>query len=238
MTHAHLPLADELAALTVRIADLLLTHETVDEAVSALAQALKEAIPGTLGAGVSLMDTRARRTSTASTDPDILRADQLQYDLGQGPCLTAWAQQATVTVEDTHTDHRWPAWSRAVADLPVRSVISTPLSTPDGAIGALKVYSPVPNGFDSRAIRLLELLARPAALMLANTLARDAAQHLSDGLISALGARDAIGTATGIVMERLHVSRDQALATLISASRRRNEPLHQLAQDIVGGGDV
>lgn len=235
---AHLPLADELAALTARIADLLLTHETVDEAVSALAQALKEAIPGALGAGVSLMDTRGRRTSTASTDPDILLADQLQYDLRQGPCLTAWAQQATVIVEDTRADHRWPAWSRAIADLPIRSVISTPLSTPDGAIGALKVYSPAPNGFDARSVRLLELLSRPAALMLANTQARDAAQHLSDGLISALGARDAIGTATGIVMERLHVSRDKALASLISASRRRNEPLHQLAQDIIGGGDV
>ncbi|RAM38636.1 GAF and ANTAR domain-containing protein [Arthrobacter globiformis] len=235
---ANLPLADELAALTARIADLLLTHETVDEAVSALAQALKEAIPGALGAGVSLMDTRGRRTSTASTDPTIVQADQLQYDLRQGPCLTAWAQQATVTVRDTRTDHRWPAWSRAIADLPLRSVISTPLSTPDGAIGALKVYSPVPDGLDSRAVRLLELLARPAALMLANTQARDAAQHLSDGLIGALGARDAVGTASGIVMERLHVSRDQAVATLISASRRRNEPLHQLARDIIAGGEL
>jgi GAF domain-containing protein len=235
---ANLPLADELAALTVRIADLLLTHETVDEAVSALAHALKEAIPGSWGAGVSLMDTRGRRTSTACTDPDVMQADQLQYDLRQGPCLTAWAQQATVTVGDSHTDHRWPAWSRAIADLPLRSVVTTPLSTPDGAIGALKVYSPVPDGFDPKAIRLIELLARPAALMLANAQARDAAERLSDGLIGALGARDAIGTATGIIMERLHVSRDQALATLISASRRRNEPLNQLAQDIIGGGEV
>ncbi|MGN7253261.1 MULTISPECIES: GAF and ANTAR domain-containing protein [unclassified Arthrobacter] len=235
---ANLPLADELAALTARIADLLLTHETVDEAVSALAQALKEAIPGALGAGVSLMDTRGRRTSTASTDPAIVQADQLQYDLRQGPCLTAWAQQATVTVGDARTDHRWPAWSRAIAGLPLRSVISTPLSTPEGAIGALKVYSPVPDGLDSRAIRLLELLARPAALMLANTQARDAAQRLSDGLIGALGARDAVGVASGIVMERHHINRDQALATLISASRRRNEPLHQLARDIIDGAEL
>jgi GAF domain-containing protein len=184
------------------------------------------------------MDTRGRRTSTAATDPTILQADQLQYSLGQGPCLTAWAQQTTVKMEDSRTDHRWPAWTRAITDLPLRSVISTPLSTPDGAIGALKVYSPTPDGFDSKAIRLIELLARPAALMLANAQARDAAERLSDGLIGALGARDAIGTATGIIMERLHVSHDQALATLISASRQREVPLHQLSQDIIGGGEV
>ena len=235
---ANLPLADELAALTARIADLLLTHQSVDEAVSALALALKEAIPGAPGAGVSLMDARGRRISTASTDPATVQADQFQYDLRQGPCLTAWAQQATITVEDCRTDARWPAWCRAIADLPLRAVISTPLSTPDGAIGALKVYSPIPNGFDTQAVRLLELLSRPAALMLANAQARDTAQRLSDGLVGALGARDAIGTATGIIMERLHVSRDQALATLIAGSRRRNEPLHQLSQSIISGGEV
>jgi GAF domain-containing protein len=120
----------------------------------------------------------------------------------------------------------------------VRSVISTPLSTPDGAIGALKVYSPVPGGFDSRAVHLIELLARPAALMLANAQARDTAQRLSDGLIGALGARDAIGTATGMIMERLHVNRGQALSTLISAARRREVPLHQLSQAIIGGGEL
>ena len=147
---ANLPLADELAALTARIADLLLTHETVDEAVSALAQTLKEAIPGRWVRGVSLMDMRGRRTSTASTDPDILQADQLQYDLRQGPCLTAWAQQTTVIVEDSPHRSRWPAFRRPSPPAGAL-VISTPLSTPDGAIGALKVYS-LPGGFDSRAV--------------------------------------------------------------------------------------
>src|SRR3954468_13104770 len=104
--NSDLPLADELAALTARLATLLLDHDSVDEAVRSLAHALVEAIPGTAGAGASLMDTRGLRTSTASTDPVVLEADQLQYDLGQGPCLTAWAQQATVIVEDTRTEKR------------------------------------------------------------------------------------------------------------------------------------
>jgi GAF domain-containing protein len=232
---ADLPLADELAALTARIADLLLTHDTVEQAVQALAQALVEAIPGIAGAGISLMDARGRRTSTASTDPVVLDADQLQYDLGQGPCLTAWAQQATITVEDTGTETRWPAWTRAIAHLPLRSVISSPLSTPDGAIGAMKVYSPSPGGFDSRAVRVIELLTRPAALMLANAQARKSAQRLSDGLIRALGDRDAVRTATGILMERSRLSRDQALAALITTSRKRHEPLQKLSREIVAG---
>jgi transcriptional regulator with GAF, ATPase, and Fis domain len=234
---AGLPLADELAALTVRVADLLLTHDTVEDAVSALAQALKEAIPVTTGAGVSLMDARGRRTSTAATDPVVLEADRLQYDLGQGPCLTAWAQQATVNMLDSRVESRWPAWTRAIASMPLRSVVSAPLSTPNGAIGALKVYSAVPGGLDDSAVRMIELLARPAALMLSNVQARDMAQRLSDRLIGALADRDAVRTATGIVMERSGLNLDQALAALITTSRKRNEPLHQLSRDIISGRD-
>jgi GAF domain-containing protein len=235
---ADLPLADELAALTARIADLLLTHDTVEEAVQALAQALVEVIPGVTGAGVSLMDARGHRTSTASTNEIVLDADRWQYDLGQGPCLTAWAQQATVEVPDTRTETRWPAWTRAVAQLPLGSVISTPLSTPDGAIGALKVYSAVPGGFTSASVHILELLARPAALMLANSQARDSAQRLSEGLIAALENRDAVRIATGIIMERLQLSRTLAAAALITTSRKRHEPLHQLSREIIGGAQL
>ena len=238
LMETHPPLADELAAQTARIADLLLSRDTVKDSVQALAHALQETIPGTAGAGASLMDTRGQRISTASTDAVTLQADQLQYELRQGPCLTAWAQEATVTMQDSHTDHRWPAWTRAIADLPLRSAISTPLATPDGAIGALKIYSPAPNGFGPKSVRLLELLARPAALILANAQARDTAQRLSDGIIATLSARDAVGTATGIIMERLHVSRDQAVAALITASRRRNQPLHLLARGIIDGAEI
>jgi len=232
---ARLPLADELAALTVRIADLLLTHDAAEEAVLALAQTLVEVIPGATGAGASLIDAKGRRTSTASTDAVVLEADQLQYELGQGPCLTAWAQQATIRIEDTRKETRWPAWTRAVAKLPLRSVISSALSTPHGAIGALKVYSATPGGFDSSADHVIERLARPAALMLANAQARDSAERLSGGLMRALDDRDAVRTATGILMERHGFGPDQALASLIATSRERREPLNRLSRQIISG---
>ncbi len=57
-----LPL-DDLTATIARIRGLLLTEEKVDRAVSLLAQAIKESIPGMPGSGVSLMDAEGRRTS-------------------------------------------------------------------------------------------------------------------------------------------------------------------------------
>lgn len=231
---AKLPPVDELASFAARMSDLLLTHDDVGVAVRALTQVLIEAIPGSAGAGVSLMDARGQRTSTSATDPVVLEADQLQYDLRQGPCLTAWAQQTTILIDDTQSEKRWPAWIRGIAHLPLRSALSCPLSTPHGAIGALKIYSRNPGGFDSRTLRLAGLLARPGALMLANAQARDAAQHFRTGLV-ALKGHDALGTAMGILMVRRRCSREQAFAMLITISRERNQPLHQLAQEIVSG---
>jgi GAF domain-containing protein len=69
------------------------------------------------GAGVSLIDPQGRRTSAGFTDEVVKEADRLQCELGAGPCLTAWALEEPVLVDDVATDTRWPEWSRAVQGL-------------------------------------------------------------------------------------------------------------------------
>jgi hypothetical protein len=87
-----LPL-DELSGAIGRIRRLLLTGEKVDAAVEVLARAIKDSVPGTIGAGVSMLDPQGRRTSYAATDRVVEQADALQYELGEGPCLTAWGAE-------------------------------------------------------------------------------------------------------------------------------------------------
>jgi hypothetical protein len=111
----NLPL-DEPSTTVARIKGLLLT-EKVDRAVQLLAKAIKDAVPGTVGAGVSMLDSRGRRTSSGSTDRVVEQADALQYELGEGPCLTAWAAEETVLIDDVRTDPRWPEWAAAVAGM-------------------------------------------------------------------------------------------------------------------------
>lgn len=154
-----LPL-DELSGAIGRIRRLLLTEEKVDAAVEPLARAIKDSIPGSIGAGVSLLDVQGRRTSYGATDRVVEQADALQYDLGEGPCLTAWASEECILVDDVRTDDRWPRWSAAVQSLPIRSVVSTPLVADGETLGALKVYAALPAAFTPATTRLLELLPR------------------------------------------------------------------------------
>ena len=230
-----LPLAQELAWLTARLADLLLTTESAEDAVQSLAHAAKEAIPHAAGAGATLIDQRGRKTSAGATDGVVLEADRLQYEMGQGLCLSAWAEGRSQVIDDIAAETRWPLWTQAAAGLGLRSVLSTPLVSQGTPVGAMKVYSDTPAMFTLRDARLLEMLARPAALMLAHVQAKDAAQRASALMAGAIADRDAIRMATGVLMERVHLGPDEALSRLIDLSRNQQRALSHIAQDILAG---
>lgn len=228
-----LPPAYELAGLTGRMITGLLSADDASRAVQSLASALRDVIPHSTGAGVSLINADGRGETIGATDSVVLQVDKLQYDLGQGPCLSAWAQQRAVIIQDTREETRWPEWTAAVADFPLRSVLSAPL-TPEGRpIGALKVYSPVPMAFDDNSVFLIERLAAPAAALLGHVRDRAAAQRMTDELAEALTARDMISKAQGILIERLNLNSQEALDVLLARSRGESTPLHDVAREVL-----
>jgi len=103
---ADLPLADELAVVVARMSGLLLSRETVESALELIVASAAEAIPASAGAGVSLIDEEGGRTTAAASDEVVREADDLQYELGEGPCLSAWSRRAVVRVDDLSADGR------------------------------------------------------------------------------------------------------------------------------------
>lgn len=229
-----LPL-DELSTVVARIQELLLTEEKVNTAVRLLAQAAKEAVPGTIGAGVSLMDSLGRRTSSGYTDRIVGEADAAQYECGEGPCLTAWATEQSVLVTDLHGEPRWPQWRRAVATFPVRSVVSAPLIAGKVSIGALKIYATAPDAYDESSTALLQLFAAPAATLLSHIQASEAPHKISEGLQASLHSRDLVNRACGVLMERLAISHEDALQTLIRQARDERATLRQISEHMIAG---
>lgn len=227
-----LPL-DDLTMAIARIRGLLLTEEKVDRAVHLLAQAIKESMPGASGTGVSLMDAGGRRTSSGFTDALVKQADSAQYELGEGPCISAWATEQVVIIDDVHTDGRWPAWRSAVAALPVRSVVSTPLLAGQDAIGALKIYSALPGQYDDNTGHTLSLFAGTAATLLAHIQGSDAPLQMTEQLKAALTSRDTINRACGVLMERQGISQDRAMQQLIENARMAGVPLAEISKELI-----
>jgi GAF domain-containing protein len=231
---AQLPL-DELSTVIARIQGLLLTEEKVTTAVRLLAQAAKESVAGTIGAGVSLLDARGRRTSSGYTDTIVSQADAIQYQCGEGPCLTAWAAEKPVLVKDLNAESRWPEWRKGVAGLPILSVVSAPMVAGGQSIGALKLYAAVPNVYDEGSAALLQLFAAPAATLLSHIQASEAPLRMSEGLQASLYSRDVVNRACGVLMERLGVPHEAALQLLIKQAREENAALQQVCERVLAG---
>jgi GAF domain-containing protein len=228
-----LPLAEELSAVFARLSGLLLSEETVSSALRLVTALAQDTLPGSVGAGVTLLDDKGRRTTAAASDEIVDRADILQYELDEGPCLTAWHDRTLVRIDDVTTETRWPRWTQTVEPLGLRAVLSSPLIAGDSALGAIKVYSDQPGAYGQSAEHLLGMFAAQAAILVANVKSYQSANNLSDELRDALRSRDVIGTAKGILMARDGVDPDTAFAMLISVSQRENKKLRDVAEALV-----
>lgn len=228
-----LPLGDEMSLVFARMSGMLLTRESVDAALQLVTSLAADVVPAAVGSGVTLLDVHGRRSTAGATDDRVLQADRLQYEMDEGPCLTAWAQRTVVRIDDTATDRRWPRWCAATARTGLHATLSAPLLASGTALGAIKVYAELPSAFDDTAEDLLVRFAGQAAVLLANAQAFESAAQMSEGLKVALQTRDVIATAKGSLMARDSVDDETAFSMLVSASQRQNVKLREVADKIV-----
>ena len=79
------------------------------------------------GASVTTRVAGGEFRTLAPSDLRIRKADQLQYELNEGPCLTAAYETGIFLVDDLSTDRRWPRWGPFAAELGLQSILSVHL---------------------------------------------------------------------------------------------------------------
>lgn len=228
------PYMSELSVAFARIQGMLLSEQHAATAVDQLAQVARATISTAVGAGASLFDDTGRARSTGATDALTVAADALQYELGEGPCLDAWATAAVVRIDDTAQESRWPDWCAAAHAQGIRSVLSTPLMLGDRRVGAMKVYARDPGAFTVEDEGTLGLLAEAVAILLGCAQSSDAPRRLSASVQSALADRQEVGVAVGVLMERHGTDVEQARAVLLDEALIQDLPLVQVARQTLG----
>jgi len=167
--------------------------------------------------------------ATAGEPPLLL--DRLQQRLGDGPCVHAAKYQSVFRIEDTRQDERWPQFCAEAARLNVRSMLCVPLWVDERGLGALSLYADQAAAFSDLHERVTTLLATFAALALAEA-------QRADQMHEALGNRDIIGQAKGILMERHDVTADAAFGVLSRVSQAENKKLAEIARRFVETGEL
>lgn len=222
----------DLTEIMTRLAGLLFSEETLQSSLELTTRLAHQTIAGSSGAGVTMIRDGKKYTA-AYSDALVERADAIQYQLDEGPCLSAWAEDRSFRIDDMATEKRWPRWSPRAAALGLRSCISAPLQVRQGPTGAMKVYSGNPQEYDDRDAEILTLFAEQAGIVLANVEGYWEAQEMSDQLKEALRSRDVIGQAKGMLMEREGLDDEAAFAMLRQASQTQNIKLRDIAQSVV-----
>ncbi|MCM6773158.1 GAF and ANTAR domain-containing protein [Nocardia sp. CDC159] len=234
MNSADAAMADELVAAFARASGLWLSAETVHTALELITSLAALTVPGTVGSGITLLDSHGERVTAAATDAVVEQADAVQYRIRQGPCLTAWADRVVVRIDDLNGDRRWPRWAREAAGLGLRSSLSVPLVAGSQALGALKIYADQPNSYGEREEHWLTLFAAQAALLLANMQTAREAERVSDLLTQSLRGREVMAMAKGIVMARDSVDERTAFLKLTETARQHRMTVQRAAERLVG----
>lgn len=216
----------ELAAYFATVSRDLLMRSDEQLTFDRIAQRAVEVIPACDFVGITLRRRRGRPESVAVTDEAARNCDDWQYELDEGPCLSAIAEDETYLIDDVARDPRWPRWGPRAADAGAGSIFSIRMADDDSALGALNMYSRKPHAWDSDSIDLALVFASHAATAISNT-------QLVSGLQTALQSRHLIGVAQGILMAQYDMGLETAFEVLRRYSSHANVKLREVAKRVV-----
>jgi hypothetical protein len=109
------------------------------DTLRAIVDAAPHIVPGARWAGISMIYGR-QVEAKVPTDPIVAKLDELQSELGDGPCLPALRDHHTIQIDDMSADMRWPQFARQAMELGVHSLLSFQLFVRSQTLGALNLW--------------------------------------------------------------------------------------------------
>lgn len=192
-------------------------------------------VTGTTGAGIMLMSGDVPRGSVCTTDAVSALIEQLQYELGEGPCVDAYNQDRPV-LEPNLADQaspRWPAFTGPAVDAGVGAVFGFPLQVGVVRLGALNLYCDAPGalaqGQHADALLMADIAAQALLLLQAGAAAGAVATELEANA----DFQYVVHQASGMVAAQLEVTVGKALIRLRAHAFGNDRSLTDVARDVV-----
>jgi diguanylate cyclase (GGDEF)-like protein len=170
---------EQLSAVLSEFARTLITDFPIQGILDHLVGRIVDVLPVT-AAGVTLISAGQAPHYIAASDASALRFENLQTEIGQGPCVSAYESGEAVAISDLVNDGRFPLFAPAAVAAGLAAVFTFPLRHGDGRVGALDLYRDTPGRLDSHDMGAAQTLADVAAAYLLNAQAREEARAMSD----------------------------------------------------------
>ena len=232
------PIAGASASSFVAIARAVSGEPTVARTLQRIVDLAVETVDGCDEAGILLV--RGGEIVAGAWSDDLVREiEEMECEIGEGPCLDAIAERPTFESADLRDQRElWPTFTARAIDAGIHSMLAFRLFAAEDTLGALDLYGRRPGAFDEAAHAFGTVFAAHAALALAGAQLHEHDLVDVDGLRQALEARDAIGQAKGILMATHHIDSDTAFELLRTTSNNLNLKLRAVADHLVRTGTL
>ena len=187
------------------------------------------------GAGIMLMSDDVPRGAVCTTNEVSDLIEQLQFELGEGPCVDAYRQDRPVLEPDlaSPTTPRWLGFTGPAVKAGVRAIFGFPLQVGAVRLGALNLYSdrpgPLTDEQHADALVMADITAQSLLVMQANA----PPGQLATALEAGADFQYVVHQASGMVSAQLEVSVGQALIRLRAYAFGNDRPLARVAEDVV-----
>jgi hypothetical protein len=187
----------ELVNRMAHLAEDFSARRPIEEVFSDVCAAAVELMPGADLADIMLLRD-GEVLSLGATSELSRKLDELQQHFGEGPCAQAAMDATVVRTDDFHTDPRWTRYAPAALELGVRSCLSFKLYSAGPIAATMNIFGFGADVWDDEAETIGAILAAHASAAIGASL-------WGSEMSSPLAARDRIGQAKGIIMERYGV---------------------------------
>lgn len=188
------------------------------------------------GAGIMLMSGDVPRGSVCTTNDVSALVEELQYELGEGPCVDAYHLDRPVLEPDLvdPVTPRWLAFAGPAIDAGVRAIFGFPLHVGSVRLGALNLYADRPRSLNDEqhadALVMADVAAEVVLMLQANAPPGQLAAELEAGA----NFQYVVHQAAGMVAAQLDIGVAQALIRLRAYAYGHDRPLTSVAEDVVG----
>lgn len=190
------------------------------------------------GAGVSIMLGHARApVSVCSSNTVAGVVEDLQFLLGEGPCVDACADDRPVIEPDLATAAmgRWPAFSPAALEAGAAAVFGFPLRAGGARLGALNLYRDRPGDLSAEQFADALVVADVVAHQILTIQAGAPEGTLAPELVSEPEFRLVVHQATGMIAAQLDVDVAEAMVRLRARAFADSVSVIALASAVVTG---
>ena len=215
------------------LADTLVDSYDVVELLQTLVETCTEVLDID-AAGIMLANGWGELEVIASTSEASRLIEVLQLDAEAGPCMESFATGRTITCPDiTDAPDEWAAFQRGALALGVRSVHAVPLRLRSSVIGTLNLFGTSVGDLSEPDVRIARALADVATIGILHERTLREHEVVSAQLQRAIGSREVIEQAKGVVSHVKGVSIDDAFGVIRAHATATGGRLSDVARAIV-----